>query len=674
MREDDRGVEPEGGRIGRGEVAVAKSRVATSSVLTTGFPQEGQKRTLTESSVPQKAQFDIRISRYRITQAPDLRLRTSAVRTSALRPWTSAHLVSCPTFLLRETFNDALRPCPRHRHRSCRPKPEVRSPRSEAGFVLPSNAMTSRLGGWFRDPLFLLCLTAGLLAFVVQSGELGSADTTFRLQTTHWLWTSQPQVLPNQYPEFGLHGRNRKIYSWYGIGQSLLMLPADLVGTWIAQWPVFSGYEDDPAVRSIVVSYSTNILINVLTALVAFRFLLQLRFSVKQSVAGVLGLLFCTTHLHYTQNMMENNYIMLLTLVGFSYQLEWLRSDRARALWIGSGALGLNLLTRVTTGLDLIAAGFFLLAILWFERVRGQVLWARIVQYCKIAVPVYAFFTLVERAYNYYRFGSWTQSYLRIFAREQRAQDPTLPANFPWSTPFHQGFFGALFKPEKSIFLFDPLLILALVLIAWTWKRLTTEVRAYAVASILLLVAYISFYARYTYWAGDFAWGDRYVSTAVQMVALLSVPLLIAHRSNLARWAWHAAIALIAISFVIQLASLAFWLPLEIYQMETFGHPTFVIALRFKNIAAFALGRMNAWGLNTEAMGQDPWDYVHITCWNFLPFLLRRVGEAPKWVVDIAFITWISGLTALAWLLWKLARVLHYGHDFRRTDIEIAGF
>ena len=59
---------------------------------------------------------------------------------------------------------------------------------------------------------------------------------------------------------------------------------------------------------------------------------------------------------------------------------------------------------------------------------------------------------------------------------------------------------------------------------------------------------------------------------------------------------------LIAASLIIQLASLAFWLPLEIYQMETLGHPTFVIALRFKNIVAFALGKMDAWGLNTEAM------------------------------------------------------------------------
>ena len=66
---------------------------------------------------------------------------------------------------------------------------------------------------------------------MVQSGELGTADTMHRLQTTHWLWTSEPQVFPNEYPEFGLHGRGGRLYSWYGIGQSLLMLPADLVGT-----------------------------------------------------------------------------------------------------------------------------------------------------------------------------------------------------------------------------------------------------------------------------------------------------------------------------------------------------------------------------------------------------------------------------------------------------------
>ena len=523
--------------------------------------------------------------------------------------------------------------------------------------------MTSRLGRWLRDPLFLLGLTAGLLAFVVQSGELGTSDTMHRLQTTHWLWTSEPQVFPNEYPEFGLHGRGGRLYSWYGIGQSLLMLPADLLGTWIAHWSIFSDYGDDPAVRSIVVSYTTNILVNILTALVAFRLLGQLRFSAKESAAGVLALMFCTTHLHYTQNMMENNYIMLLTLTGFSFQYEWLHADSRRALFIGSCALGLNLLTRLTTGLDLIAGGIFVLLVLWFEGAgfegaRGRGLWQRLLAYCKVAAPVYLFFLMIDRAYQFYRFGSFTGTYVAIFAREYRQRDPTLPANFPWSTPFHVGFLGPLFQPEKSIFLFDPLLVLAIFLLAWLWKRLTPEVRAYGATSLLLLLAYICFYARYTYWSGDFAWGDRYVSTSVELVTLVAVPLLMRYRERLGRTIWRAGWVLIAVSLMIQSASLAFWLPLEIYQMETFGHPTFVIALRFKNIVAFALGKMDAWGLTTEAVTQDPWDYVHMTTWNFLPFLLRRVGAAPGWVVNSALAIWLAGIAALGAVLLRLQRSL----------------
>jgi hypothetical protein len=520
--------------------------------------------------------------------------------------------------------------------------------------------MPSRLGSWVRDPLFLLCLTAGLLAFVVQSGELGTSDTTHRLQTTHWLWTSEPQVFPNEYPEFGLHGRGGRLYSWYGVGQSVLMLPADVVATWIARWKILSGYGDDPAVRSIVVSYSTSILVNVLTALVSFRLLRQLRFSVREAILGVLALMFCTTHLHYTQNMMENNYIMLLTLTGFSFQYEWLRTGITRALFWGSAALGLNLLTRLTTGLDLMAAGVFLLLVLWFERVRGHELWLRFVIYCRVAAPVYAFFILIDRLYQFYRFGSFTNTYVSLFAKEQRTLDPTLPANFPWSTPFLEGVLGPLFKPEKSIFLFDPLLMLGILLLTVQWRRLSLEIRAYGVATLLLLLGYICFYARYTYWAGDFAWGDRYVSTAVELAALLAVPLLLRFRENLSTWIWRGGIALIAMSLIIQLASLAFWLPLEIYQMETLGHPTFVIALRFKNIAAFALGKMDAWGLNNEPMTQDAWDYVHITTWNFLPFLLRRVGAASGWVVGVAFAVWGAGIASLLLVCQRLLRVVEW--------------
>jgi hypothetical protein len=519
--------------------------------------------------------------------------------------------------------------------------------------------MPNSVHRWLHDPIILLALVAGLAAFVVQSGELGSADTMHRLQTTHSWWTQQPEVFPDEFPEFGIHGVGGRLHSWYGMGHSLLMFPADLVGSGLEQLPVFEEYEGtDPAVRSIVVSYSTNILVTVLTALICLRFLQQLGFATRQAVAGVLTLLFCTTHLHYTQNMVENNYIMLLTLTGLSFQYEWLRTGNRRALFLGSSAFGLNLLTRLTAGLDLLAGGLFLLLVLWFEHAHGKGFWQRLVTYVKIASPVYLVFVLVDRLYQHYRFGSYTNTYFSVFAQEYKRLNPNLPVNYPWETPFHVGFLGPLFQPEKSIFLFDPLLLLTILIGVLTWRILRADVKAYLITAFVLLFAYISFYARYTAWSGDFAWGDRFVSTAVELAAFISVPLLLRYRTQFGRAVWVFGVSLIAVSTIIQSASLMFWLPLEIYQMVTLGHPTFVILLRFKNIVAFALGKREVWGLDTTAMHWDTWDYVHITTWNFLPFLLRRVGVAPRWVMDLAFAVWGAGLAMLAWALVRLRRVV----------------
>jgi hypothetical protein len=519
--------------------------------------------------------------------------------------------------------------------------------------------MVSLAHRWFSNPVVLLLLCACLGAFVVQAGEVGSADTMHRLQTAHSFWTPEPPVFPQEYPEFGVHGRGGKLYDWYGIGQPLLLLPADIVATFVERLHCFAEYNgNDPSVRSIVVSNLINMLLNVLTALVCLKFLRLLNFTQSQAIAGALALLFCTTHLHYTQNMMENNYILLLTLTGFTYQYEWFRAGSKRALIAGAGAFGLNLLTRLTTGIDLIAGGVFLLLVLFFEKASYREWRARLVHYVEVSAPVYAIFLLIDRLYQYYRFGSFFNTYVSVVAREYHKLDPSLPANYPWETPFHVGFLGPLIKPEKSIFLFDPLLVLTILIATLAWKRLTAEIKAYVIGSLVLVLGYISFYARYTVWSGDFAWGDRYASTAVELAAFISVPLLMRYRQGLGNLVWKLGIALIAISAVIQVASLAFWVPLEIYQMETLGHPTFVIWLRFKNIVAFALGRMNAWGLSNQAMTEDPWDYVRITTWNFLPFVLKRVGAAPTWVIQITLAGWTASVVALGGLLLKLARVM----------------
>jgi hypothetical protein len=517
----------------------------------------------------------------------------------------------------------------------------------------------------FSLPLALLLMVTALFTFLLQSGELGTSDTTHRLQVAHALWTGEPQVFPQEFPEFGVHGRGGRLYASYGIGQSLLLLPFDVAGTAASRLPLWRSYvaaQEDPAIRSIVVSIGVNLLVNVLSALAAFRLLRLLGFTVRESVIGTLSLLYATTHLHYAQNMTENNYILLLTLTGFGLQYRWLVSGERRWLFWGSAALGLNLLTRITTVLDVAACAVFLLLSLWFGRGTDR-LNVTPTAFLKTALPIYAFFLLADRVYQYIRFDSWTTSYVGLMAREQRALNPLLPANFPFDGHWFQGGIGSgvlgpFFAPEKSVFLFDPMFPLALLVMVLLWRRMTPAVRAFSGATLLLLLGTTAFYAGYDSWGGDYAWGDRYLSSAVELVTLPVLPLLLRHRRALPGYVWVGALCVTGISVVVQVASTAFWLPLELYQGETFGRHIWTVGLRMKNIAGFALGRSAAWGLNTPAIFEDPWDARHLTTWNYLPSLLRHSGVAPLYAVRMLDAAWVMVAIALVALAARLLRML----------------
>jgi hypothetical protein len=426
-----------------------------------------------------------------------------------------------------------------------------------------------------------------------------------------------------------------------------------------------------------VVSGFTNVLLNVLTALVALRFLGLVGFSRAQSIAGTLALICGTTHLHYAQNMQENNFIFLLTLTGLWLQLRWAVSGGAQALtgerkWLcwGAAALGLNLLTRMTTALDAMGVAVFLLLAGVFARAAaegshlGELLSARRVkEYLRTVLPVYAVFLLLDRLYQFVRFGSWTSTYMRLQSNEQRKWDPTLPANYPFSGHWfqggvHSGLLGPLLEPEKSIFVFDPLFGLALVLTVVLWRRMTPVLRAYAVAMLALLAAYMLLYARYFAWAGDFAWGDRYISSIVEFFAMLAVPLLLRYRRELGRVVAACGWCVVAASVAIQAASLAFWLPLEIYQIDAMGRDAWTVALRFRNIWALATGQPMPAGIDLPGAVGDSFDALHVRTWNFMPSLMRHVGVAPLWVVRLMDAMWVVMAAALVVTLVRMLRLL----------------
>ena len=165
--------------------------------------------------------------------------------------------------------------------------------------------------------------------------------------------------------------------------------------------------------------------------------------------------------------------------------------------------------------------------------------------YVFIAIPVFCFFGFFDRLYQFYRFGSLTNTYVGLVAKETLARDPDPALQLPLETPFHVGFFGALVRAGEVHLSLRSADRPGAVLLALHWRRLSPAVRAYTIATCPMLLAYICFYARYFVWSGDFAWGDRYVSTSAELVALLAIPLLLRYRAEAGRVVWAIGIVLL---------------------------------------------------------------------------------------------------------------------------------
>ena len=505
-------------------------------------------------------------------------------------------------------------------------------------------------------PTLFLGLIALLTSLIVQPGNLGSVDASKRLQVAHSFWTREPAVIQEAGDDFGAVGRNGQPQAWFGIGQSLLMLVPDMIATGLVN-SVSSLREIDQrengSLRSTLVAYQISPLVCVLGIIVSFHLIRLFGFGVHEAIAGSVTLLYGTTFLHYTQIAQENNFILLMTLLGFYFQFRWLRQHEFYCLIFGATAYGFNLLTRLTTGLDLLAGGLFILICLWRARTSAAIFRRRLRSYLVTCVLVYGFFMLAERFYHFYRFGTFVGTYIQLFGEKWKLLHPELPASFPFSTPFLVGFLGPLITPEKSIFIFDPLIVLTSILFFRFRKQICYELKTFLLTSTLLLLGYISFYATFFVWSGNSSWGDRYITTPVQLLAMISIPLLLRFHQYLKspmEKAFYFSIA--GLSVIIQAASVILSYNVELIQTETVGS-RFIVGLRIINLIAMASGRFEKWGLAAGIPSR-------LTKINLMPFGPAESLPAPFGIVLTT--VWIFLLVAL------LVTVYFFVHKIRRGD------
>jgi len=477
----------------------------------------------------------------------------------------------------------------------------------------------------------LFILLAVVVCALLNAGNFGTIDTVRRWQVARSIRLGEPAVTSDDLRQgFGIPGRNGVPYAWYGVGQSLLLLPVDALVDATAS-PLLRRFGLDPIRRKQVAELTVTFLMqSFLTAcvlLLARRVLLTFGFGSTAAVAGSLGLLFATTCLQYVQCAQENELLLALALGALAGLRAWHREERGRWALLAGMACGFAILVRLTSVLETGVFAFFTIAA--GTNPKRFVAW--------FAPPVVGAL-LFDRWYQWHRFGELFSTYIGIFGRLNRPLGQ--PASFPFSYPFWKGFLGTFFSPDKSVLLFDPLLIIVLLLAVRNWRSLDRALRLLLVCLTLLLVAYAVGYARYFDFGGDVAWGHRFVLLPVQLLCLFAAPMLIEHR-------WPALWVLLFASVILQATSTVISPNVEVIQ-RNIGFRDGVLWNRAVNIAQIATNR------------EDPQRFTGIPVeWRtltYFPFQLRlRFPRIAVWGIAGWAALFLS-LPVLICALWLQAR------------------
>jgi hypothetical protein len=316
------------------------------------------------------------------------------------------------------------------------------------------------------------------LFVTVQWAKLPSFDGKVAIATARAMTEGRLHLLPEEDPT-GYHTP----YSHYGIGMPLVLLPLYLLQRALRIAP------------HLVESLASPLL---LIACAALLYLTgrELGWSRRLSLAGALVFGALTQALQISQEAWSEPGVALAVSLLVLGLVRW-RAGRPSGPFLAGCGFAVGLLFRSDSALLLgvglaVAPAFVPWRRLWSER-RA---------WLALALPVLPVV-------------AWTAWYSLL-------RDGSLvPAVYggSFTTPFWTGLYGLALSPGKSLFFYNPFLLLAIPGAVALWRR----DRAVTALLVVLMVARVLLYARWSDWAGGVSWGPRFLMPAVGPFALLAV-------------------------------------------------------------------------------------------------------------------------------------------------------
>jgi hypothetical protein len=370
-----------------------------------------------------------------------------------------------------------------------------------------------------RDLLLAGLVAVGLLALcvAVQRGRVPSYDGKIAYATARAIAHGRLHLLPAD-DSF----KSNLPYSHYGIGMPLVILPLYLLQRALGTAP------------DLVVTLASPLLLAAAGA-VTYLSGRELAWSRRVSLGAATAAVALTQGLQVSQELFSEPGIALSTALLILGMLRW-RNHRSSGPWLAGAGVGAGLLFRSDSA-ALLGVGLLLLP--------AFVPWRRLLaerrKLLALALPI-----LVAVA--------WTAWYAEL------RDGSVIPAVYggTFTTPLLHGLYGLLLSHGKSVFVYNPFLLLAIPGAVVLWPR----DRAATALLVLLAVVRLLFYARWSAWYGGVTWGPRFLMPTAVPLSLLAVYAV--SRLHRVRLPWRPPAVTVVTGLVVASAlvsALSVWVP-----------------------------------------------------------------------------------------------------------------
>jgi hypothetical protein len=405
----------------------------------------------------------------------------------------------------------------------------------------PGSGRSNRKMFW---PLVLLFLSVVLLAFMTSHASL-SVDPPARYLEAKALVNRHgfelDPIAGESIPPGVARLADGRYYSYFGIGQPLVF-----AGPYYICHKIL-GIESDKMIRSII-SLTVFPLFLGFTALVFFGVLREFGFSVRSSYLYAMLLIFATGLWQVSKEGQEDAHLALYAALIVYGLIRYQNTGAAGGLALSAISVALFFITRSDTT-PIVVCYFVFVAYLVWQKGHHRKIWPYLL-IIGLTLPGLATHCII----NYMKFGNAI-----LGGASYCEYRPGAAFSFSY---LPAGLKGFLFSPGRSLFLYNPILLLSLAGMILLWRKNRPWAIFIAVTFVLNLLLFSSF----TSFHGNCCWGPRYFC---RLMPILMIPAVFFCQHTAIRTMLRktSIILVISVSLLVQIAAVSLHHNRELMEM-----------------------------------------------------------------------------------------------------------